>query len=121
LDEERNLGHWQMERNCSFGCYYSSDLIVVHQHQKTHSAAVLKEEEPEGPDDDDELEALVHHRHGRAPYRFSKFNLLLYNEDTMTIFGGESAGSQTRIRDTLDRWWSCISWRILASTFTPVE
>jgi hypothetical protein len=57
-------------------------LVAVHQHQKIHSAAVLR---AEGPGED---EALVHYRRSHAPimsYRFSEFNLLLYNEDTSTL------------------------------------
>ena len=67
-------------------------LIAVHQHHKIHSAAALREGGPEDPPagdgGDDELEALVRCRRGRAPimsWGFSEFNPLLYNEDTSAL------------------------------------
>ena len=63
-------------------------LIAIHQHHKIHSAAALgkggpEEDPPAGDSEDEELEALVHYRRGRAPitsYVISEFNQLLYNK-----------------------------------------
>jgi hypothetical protein len=97
LDEEQNLGHWQtrMERKVAVAAALTATIaamtVALVTTPEIHSAALtlLGEEGPlAGDGEDGELEALVHYRRGRAPimsYRFSEFNLLLYNEDTSTL------------------------------------